>query len=104
VVISTGWRIVDLPHDAHVRSVVGGGLQFAAKPRAVAASPRTVCRSSCSYSEREGPRGNVQRLEDGAEVKLGVFAFLSNSKSRRRKLSAGKLQQLANLGLEWAGA
>jgi hypothetical protein len=28
--------------------------------------------------------------------------FLSNSKSRRAKLSADKLQQLADLGLHWA--
>ncbi|MEV5898435.1 helicase [Streptomyces sp. NPDC052127] len=35
-------------------------------------------------------------------MKLGVF--LSNSKSRRTKLSADKLQALAALGLEWAAA
>ncbi|TXL88195.1 helicase [Streptomyces sp. IB2014 016-6] len=39
-------------------------------------------------------------MEDGSEVKLGVF--LSNSKSRRTKLTADKLAQLANLGLQWA--
>ncbi|AQY20666.1 hypothetical protein T261_08928 [Streptomyces lydicus] len=33
-------------------------------------------------------------------VKLGVF--LSNTKSRRGKLSADKLQRLAELGLDWA--
>ncbi|WP_251053114.1 MULTISPECIES: helicase [unclassified Streptomyces] len=33
-------------------------------------------------------------------VKLGVF--LSNSKSRRAKLTADKLQALAAVGLEWA--
>jgi hypothetical protein len=44
----------------------------------------------------------VERLEDGTEVKLGVF--LSNSKSRRAKLTAVKLQALADLGLEWATA
>lgn len=48
------------------------------------------------------PRAHVERLEDGTEVKLGVF--LSNSKSRRAKLTADKLQQLAALGLDWAGA
>ncbi|MFE4801757.1 hypothetical protein ACFRFL_44130 [Streptomyces sp. NPDC056708] len=46
------------------------------------------------------PRSHVERLEDGTEVKLGVF--LSNTKSRRAKLTADKLQQLAALGLEWA--
>jgi hypothetical protein len=33
-------------------------------------------------------------------VKLGVF--LSNTKSRRDKLTADKLQELAALGLRWA--
>ena len=44
----------------------------------------------------------MERLEDGTEAKLGVF--LSNSKSRRGKLSAEKLRALASLGLEWAPA
>ncbi|ALO05668.1 hypothetical protein AQF52_0066 [Streptomyces venezuelae] len=48
------------------------------------------------------PRAHVERLEDGSEVRLGVF--LSNSKSRRAKLTPDKLQQLADLGLEWAAA
>ncbi|MFE1908468.1 helicase associated domain-containing protein [Streptomyces gardneri] len=58
------------------------------------------------YLAREGhltvPRGHVERLEDGTEVKLGVF--LSNSKTRRAKLSPDKLQALAALGLDWAAA
>ncbi|BCK66055.1 hypothetical protein Srufu_078900 [Streptomyces libani subsp. rufus] len=33
-------------------------------------------------------------------VKLGVF--LSNTKARRNKLTEGKLQRLAELGLAWA--
>ncbi|MFI9031097.1 hypothetical protein [Streptomyces sp. NPDC053560] len=37
-----------------------------------------------------------------AEVRLGVD--LSNTKSRRAKLTADKLAQLAELGLEWAAA
>ncbi|MFC9916542.1 hypothetical protein, partial [Streptomyces sp. NPDC127197] len=45
-------------------------------------------------------RQHVEVLPDGTEVKLGVF--LSNTKSRRAKLTADKLQQLADLGLEWA--
>ncbi|MEU8509324.1 helicase [Streptomyces brevispora] len=35
-------------------------------------------------------------------MKLGVF--LSNSKSRRNKLTADKLTALAGLGLDWATA
>lgn len=56
------------------------------------------------YKARTGSvtvsRGHVERLEDGTEVKLGVF--LSNSKTRRAKLTADKLAALAGLGLEWA--
>ncbi|MFI1369349.1 DEAD/DEAH box helicase [Streptomyces griseochromogenes] len=56
------------------------------------------------YKARTGsvtvPRAHVERLEDGTEVKLGVF--LSNTKSRRAKLTADRLQQLAALGLDWA--
>ena len=56
------------------------------------------------YKARTGtvtvPRGHVEVLPDGTEVKLGVF--LSNSKSRRDKLAADKLAALANLGLDWA--
>jgi hypothetical protein len=58
------------------------------------------------YKAREGsvkaPRAHIERLEDGTKVKLGVF--LSNTKSRRAKLTTDKLQQLANLGLDWAAA
>lgn len=56
------------------------------------------------YKTREGsvtvPRGHVERLEDGTEVKLGVWTM--NQKTRRAKLTADKLQALAALGLEWA--
>ncbi|MFD8251315.1 DEAD/DEAH box helicase [Streptomyces werraensis] len=56
------------------------------------------------YKTREGtvkvPRAHVERLEDGTDVKLGVF--LSNTKSRRAKLTTDKLRALADLGLEWA--
>ncbi|MFH9298921.1 Helicase associated domain protein [Streptomyces sp. NPDC017520] len=59
------------------------------------------------YKAREGslsvPRGHEERIVVGGQehvVKLGVF--LSNSKSRRAKLTADKLQALAAVGLEWA--
>ncbi|MEV8063246.1 Helicase associated domain protein [Streptomyces antimycoticus] len=45
-------------------------------------------------------RSHVEVLPDGTEVKLGVF--LSNTKSRRGKLTADKLRQLSDLGLAWA--
>ncbi|MFF3751396.1 Helicase associated domain protein [Streptomyces sp. NPDC002018] len=58
------------------------------------------------YKARTGsltvPRAHVEQLEDGTEVRLGVF--LSNSKNRRAKLTADKLQVLAGLGLEWAAS
>lgn len=56
------------------------------------------------YKAREGtvtvPRGHVEQLQDGTEVKLGVWTM--NQKTRRAKLTADKLQALAALGLEWA--
>jgi superfamily II DNA or RNA helicase len=59
------------------------------------------------YKTREGSVGPISRthievLPDGTEVRLGVF--LSNTKSRRAKLTPDKLQQLADLGLHWATA
>ncbi|MFG2934075.1 hypothetical protein [Streptomyces achromogenes] len=39
-------------------------------------------------------------MPDGTEIKLGVF--LSNTKSRRTKLTADRLAALASLGLAWA--
>ncbi|WP_432071160.1 helicase associated domain-containing protein, partial [Streptomyces sp. AA1529] len=58
------------------------------------------------YKARTGsvtvPRGHVEALPDGTEVKLGVF--LSNTKTRRAKLTTDKLTTLAELGLKWAKA
>lgn len=60
-------------------------------------------RALAQYRARTGsvrvPRGHVERLEDGTEVKLGVW--LSNTKTRRAKLTPDKLAALAGLGLEW---
>lgn len=42
------------------------------------------------------PQAHVEHLEDGTEVKLGVF--LSNIKSRRAKLTPDKRAALADLG------
>ncbi|MEH6376602.1 Helicase associated domain protein [Streptomyces sp. KLMMK] len=56
------------------------------------------------YKARTGSvavsRTHVEQLEDGTEVKLGVW--IMNQKSRRAKLTTDKLQALAALGLEWA--
>ncbi|MEU3430480.1 DEAD/DEAH box helicase [Streptomyces gardneri] len=82
-------------------------LEAPAKPSTtpVGAFERGVT-ALAQYKAREGsvkvPRAHVEQLEDGTEVRLGVF--LSNSKSRRAKLTADKLQALAGLGLDWAAA
>src|SRR2546421_3606985 len=56
------------------------------------------------YKARTGSltvsRGHVETLPDGTEMKLGVF--LSNTKTRRTKLTQDKRQQLVQLGAEWA--
>lgn len=57
------------------------------------------------YKARTGSVGPVSRshtevLPDGSEVPLGVF--LSNTKTRRRKLTPEKRAALASLGLDWA--
>ncbi|MDQ1052028.1 DEAD/DEAH box helicase [Streptomyces sp. V4I2] len=61
------------------------------------------------YKHREGhvtvPRDHVENVVfDGQEhaVKLGVF--LSNTRSRRAKLTKDKLKHLSGLGLAWAAA
>ncbi|MEU1282536.1 Helicase associated domain protein [Streptomyces sp. NPDC005805] len=76
-----------------------------APQKALSAFERGVA-ALAQYKARTGsvtvPRGHVERLEDGTEVKLGVF--LSNSKSRRGRLTADKLAALAALGLDWAMA
>lgn len=73
-------------------------------PKAAVSAFEKGVAALAQYKAREGsvtvPRAHVERLEDGSEVKLGVF--LSNSKSRRAKLTADKLAALAGLGLEWA--
>ncbi|MFA7767779.1 Helicase associated domain protein [Streptomyces sp. NRRL S-448] len=56
------------------------------------------------YAARTGsvtvPRTHVEVLDDGSEVKLGIW--LTNTKSRRAKLGADQLKVLADLGLDWA--
>ncbi|MFP1629750.1 Helicase associated domain protein [Streptomyces sp. 5K101] len=77
-----------------------------AKPSTAPLSPfEKGVAALAQYKAREGSVGPVSRshveiLPDGTEVKLGVF--LSNTKSRRAKLTPDKLTQLANLGLAWA--
>ncbi|MFF8732777.1 Helicase associated domain protein [Streptomyces sp. NPDC015171] len=66
------------------------------------------CAALAQYRDRTGSTGPVSRshtetvMVDGEEhaVKLGVF--LSNTKTRRAKLSTAQLERLAGLGLDWA--
>ncbi|MCG0069143.1 Helicase associated domain protein [Streptomyces tricolor] len=62
------------------------------------------CAALEQYRARTGSltvsRGHVETLPDGTEVRLGVW--LTNTKTRRAKLSTGQLQRLAGLGLDWA--
>ncbi|MER5260397.1 Helicase associated domain protein [Streptomyces sp. NPDC002855] len=57
------------------------------------------------YRARTGsvtvPRGHVEQLEDGTDIRLGVW--IMNQKTRRTKLAPDKLATLVGLGLEWAG-
>ncbi|WP_121710141.1 DEAD/DEAH box helicase [Streptomyces sp. E5N91] len=83
--------------DAAVGGKPSGG-RSAAFERGVAALAQYKARTgSLTVS-----RGHTERLEDGTEVRLGVF--VSNTKSRRTSLTPDKLAALAALGLEWAGA
>ncbi|MET9724491.1 DEAD/DEAH box helicase [Streptomyces zaomyceticus] len=58
------------------------------------------------YKARTGsltvPRAYTERLEDGTEVRLGVW--IMNQKTRRKKLTPDRLATLAELGLQWAEA
>ncbi|MFD7940862.1 Helicase associated domain protein [Streptomyces cacaoi] len=55
------------------------------------------------YKAREGSvtvsRAHTERLEDGTEVRLGVW--IMNQKSRRAKLTTDRLAALADLGIDW---
>ncbi|MFJ8589517.1 Helicase associated domain protein [Streptomyces sp. NPDC093595] len=74
-------------------------------PRAVSGAFERGVAALAQYKARTGSVGPISRahievLPDGSEIRLGVF--LSNSKSRRAKLGARRLQALAELGVEWA--
>ncbi|KIE23050.1 helicase [Streptomyces sp. MUSC 125] len=92
-----------VPHVQEVEELAGAGAPAEASTAPVSAFERGVAALS-QYKARTGsvtvPRAHVEALPDGSEVRLGVF--LSNSKSRRAKLTADKLTALAGLGLEWA--
>jgi hypothetical protein len=51
---------------------------------------------------RQAASMGVGPVVDGHEHAVKLGACLSNTKSRRAKVTADKLQALADLGLEWA--
>ncbi|MFE5097707.1 Helicase associated domain protein [Streptomyces sp. NPDC056638] len=73
------------------------------KPKAASGAFERGIAALAQYKARTGsvtvPRVHVEALPDGSEVKLGVF--LSNTKSRRARLTTDKLATLAALGLDW---
>ncbi|MGW9030044.1 Helicase associated domain protein [Streptomyces sp. NPDC055722] len=75
-------------------------------PKAASGAFERGIAALAQYAARTGsvtvPRGHVEQLEDGTEVKLGVW--LTNTKTRRAKLTTDKLAALAELGLDWAAA
>ncbi|WP_443053136.1 helicase associated domain-containing protein [Streptomyces sp. FXJ1.172] len=88
--------VVPLPPEQEVPAAASKG-GYGAFERGVAALAQ--------YKARTGSVGPISRthvevLPDGTEVRLGVF--LSNTKTRRGKLTTDKLHQLAELGLHWA--
>jgi hypothetical protein len=99
-------------HDGQRERLERLGITPIAPEPETPAKPPTTPRSAfekgvvalAQYKTREGsvtvPRGHVERLDDGTEVRLGVF--LSNAKSRRAKLTPNRLAALADLGLHWA--
>ncbi|MER6651935.1 helicase associated domain-containing protein [Streptomyces sp. NPDC000971] len=59
------------------------------------------------YKNRTGsltvPRAHIETVViDSQEHGVKLVVFLTNSKTRRAKLAAGKLAVLAALGLDWA--
>ncbi|WP_374202073.1 hypothetical protein [Streptomyces sp. AC550_RSS872] len=85
-----------------VVSLIGVIWQQKQNEKAAETNRRTALREAGleRIAEELFPRAHIVRLEDGTEVKLGVL--LSNTKTRRAKLTADKLAALAELGLEWA--
>jgi superfamily II DNA or RNA helicase len=92
------------PAPAATPSTKGTGKAQQAFQRGLAALAQWVEREG---AHRPVPRGHSEQIVvDGktepVTIKLGVW--VSNTKSRRDKLSAEQLAALASLGVDWAGA
>ncbi|MFD9425641.1 helicase associated domain-containing protein [Streptomyces sp. NPDC060054] len=89
-----------VPAPATARTAKGAGGLSAPFRRGVAARAQYLQREG---HERPVPRKHEESVDiDGQEhvVKLGVF--ISNTKSRRDRLTPEQRQALAELGVEWA--
>lgn len=92
------------PAPASKRAAKGQGKVQQAFQRGLTALAQWVEREG---ADRPVPRGHAEEITvDGQEepvvIKLGVW--VSNTKTRRDKLTADQLAALADLGLEWARA
>ncbi|MFD4392643.1 Helicase associated domain protein [Streptomyces sp. NPDC058495] len=92
---------VEAPPAAETAAAEEGAAEAAVAPRG--AFERGVA-ALTQYRARTGtvtvPRGHVEALPGGVEVKLGVW--LSNTKTRRAGLTPERRTALTELGLEWA--
>ncbi|GGQ33860.1 Helicase associated domain protein [Streptomyces roseolilacinus] len=89
------------PAPATVRSKGSGKTQQAFQ-RGLAALAQWVEREGAN---RPVPRGHSEEIVvDGETVAVKLGVWVSNTKSRRDKLSAEQLAALAELGVDWAGA
>lgn len=78
-------------------------------PKAASGAFERGVAALAQYKARTGsvtvPRGHTETIVvDGQEHSVRLGVFLSNTKSRRAKLTADKLRLLSDLGLEWAAA
>lgn len=85
------------PAPAAARTTEGQGKASQAFQRGLAALAQWVEREG---TDRPIPRKAVETLPDGTETKLGVW--ISNTKTRRDKLTPEQQDALRELGVEWA--
>ncbi|MEU7124122.1 helicase associated domain-containing protein [Streptomyces zaomyceticus] len=92
-----------LPHTPALEKCAGTEKPAVPSTTPVSAFERGVA-ALAQYKARTGsvtvPRAHTERLEDGTEVRLGMW--IMNRKGRRAKPAADRLAALAELGLDWA--
>lgn len=85
---------------SQARAVSTVTVEASSSPNQPAKAVSSLYADATAAGTLVAPRAHLEQLKDGTQVKLGVF--LSNTKTRRAKLTTDKLQVLAGLGLEWA--